>query len=664
MNTFSFAPQAPATSGNPVAPKRNFPRPQIQGVPKNPVRKQHFQRSGQRTNNPVVKVSATPQINTSASRPNRNFRPNQRHGKGGMKKGGPTSLVTRRVESPSLPLRNDDVMRVIPIGGFDETGARNCMAIEYKRDIIVIDAGLMFPEEDMPGIDYIIPDISMLRGRERDIRGIFITHAHLDHMGALPHILPRIGNPPVYSSLFTSKLIQKKHLDFPNQAKPITQEVKAGDILRLGNFEIEALHAQHSVPDAIGLVVRTPSGTVFITGDWKFDSDPVHDAPTPRAHITKLGLSGITVMFGDSTNSNVPGGTITEQAVMDSLDKIFNDTTGRIIASTTGSNVRRIQQMLTLAVKHQRKVAIEGFSMRTAVEIAQELKYIEVPKGTIISSEETNNLPPSKVLIICTGAQAEEQAVLMRIVNKEHRTLEIQPGDAVVFSSSSIPGNERAIGHLKDYLARQGAEVYHNQMMDVHSSGHGKQEDLKEMLGMIKPEFFIPAYGDFYHRKVHGRLAQDIGIPKEKILYPDNGQVIEVRPHDVRVTNERFPINYIMVDGLGVGDLADVVLRDRQILSSDGIIVVIVKMAHQNGEMLGKADIVSRGFVYMKEQKALIDETQKKIQEILGKTKSKEQYATPPNEAYIKAKLRDDLGQFLFNKTQRRPMIIPLLIEI
>lgn len=591
----------------------------------------------------------------------------QRPGKRGRGKGGrlgQTSLVTRRIESPALPLRDDEIMRAIPIGGFDETGARNCIAIEYKRDIIIIDAGIMFPEEDMPGIDYIIPDISLLRGRERDIRGVFITHAHLDHMGALPHILPRIGNPPVYGSPFTIKLIQKKQEDFPNQAKPITQDLRAGNILRVGNFEIEAFHAQHSVPDAVGLVIRTGSGSILITGDWKFDPQPVHDAPTARGHIESLGKKGITVMFGDSTNANVPGATLPEQRVMDTLDKIFQETEGRIIASTTGSNVRRVQQLLTLAVKHNRKVSIEGFSMRTAVEIAQELKYIEVPKGTIISSEESNKMPPSRVLVICTGAQAEEQAVLMRIVNKEHRTLQIQPGDAVIFSSSAIPGNERAVGHLKDYLSRQGAEVYHNQMMDVHSSGHGRQEDLQEMLRLVRPNFFIPSYGDFYHRKVHGKLAHEIGMAKDHVLYPDNGQVVEIRPDSVRVTEERFQINYIMVDGLGVGDLAEVVLRDRQILSSDGIIVLIVKMAHNSGELIGRPDIVSRGFVYMKEQRALIFEMQKKIGEILQKTHPKEKFASPPNEAYVKAKLRDDLGQFLYNKTQRRPMIIPLLIEV
>ncbi len=565
---------------------------------------------------------------------------------------------------PTLPVREDGILRVIPIGGFDETGARNCMAVEYKRDILIIDAGLMFPEADMPGIDYIIPDISFLRGRERDIRGMIITHAHLDHMGAVPHLLPRIGNPPVYGSPFTVKLIQKRHEDFPGITKPITHAVRAGDTLRIGAFEIETFHEQHSVPDALGIVIRTPSGVLLITGDWKFDPHPVHEAPAALEHIRVIGQKGITAMFGDSTAADKPGETIPEQTVMETFDKIFQETLGRIIASTTGSNVRRIQQLLTLAVKHGRKVAVEGFSMRTSVEIARELQYVDIPKDTIITAEESNKLPPNRVLILCTGAQAEEQAVLMRIVSKEHRSLTIQPGDAVIFSSSAIPGNERAIGNLKDYLYRQGAEVYHNQMMDVHSSGHGRQEDLKQMLRLVMPEFCVPAYGDFYHRKLHGKLAVEVGIPKERVLYPDNGQVLEVRPHAVRVTDERYQINYIMVDGLGVGDLSEVVLRDRQILASDGIVVALVKMAHRTGELIGQPDIVSRGFVYMKEQRALVGQMREKVREILKKTQQKNGESNVPNEAYVKAKLRDDLGQFVFQKTQRRPMIIPLLIEV
>lgn len=602
----------------------------------------------------------------SAPRPHHGRpRPSRRVPRRGRGTPGTGVLVTRPLDAPTLPARDDEAVRVIPVGGFEETGARNCLAVEYKKDLILIDAGIMFPEADMPGVDYIIPDISFLRGREQDIRAMVITHAHLDHMGAVPHLLPRIGNPPVYGSLFTTKLVQKRYEDFPQNAKPITHALNPGDVVRIGQFEIEAFHEQHSVPDALGIVVRTPSGTIFITGDWKFDTKPVHDAPAALEHIAAIAKRGVTVMFGDSTSADKPGATIPEQTVLENFEKIFQENPqGRIIASTTGSNIQRLQQLLTLAVKYGRKVAIEGFSMRTNILIAQELKYIDLPKGTIIPAEETNKLPPEKVLVLCTGAQAEEQAVLMRIVHKEHRTLAIQPGDAVVFSSSAIPGNERAIENLKDYLSRQGADVYHYQMMDIHSSGHGKQEDLKEMLRLVRPEFFVPAYGNFYHRKLHGKLAIAIGIPKERVLYPDNGQVLEIRPHDVRLTEERYPINYIMVDGLGVGDLSEVVIRDRQILASDGMVVAIIKMAHRTGELIGRPDLVSRGFVYMKEQRALIHETQEKIRDIMKKTQTKGSNASPPNEAYIKAKLRDDLGQFLYNKTQRRPMIIPLLIEV
>ncbi len=611
-------------------------------------------------------------------RPDRGFNRSKhggaRHGKGGRnnmrggrrgKGGGPTPLKTLASESATLPRRDDGKLRVIPIGGFDETGARNSIAFEYRNDIIIVDAGIMFPEADMPGVDYIIPDVSLLRGRERDIRAILITHAHLDHIGALPHILPRIGNPPIYGSLFTTKFVQKRYADFPGIAKPILQEIKAGDVFRVGQFEVEAFHEQHSVPDAVGYVIRTPAGTMLTTGDWKFDPNPVHDKPAAREHINEIGRKGVTLLFGDSTGADKPGATIPEQKVVEAFDKIFRITSGRIIASTTGSNVRRIQQLMTLAVKYNRRVAIEGFSMRTSVDIARELKYIDIPKETIISSEESNRLPPSKVLVLCTGAQAEEQAVLMRIVNKEHRSLSIQPGDAIIFSSSAIPGNERAIENLKNYLAQQGAEVYHNQMMDVHSSGHGKQDDLREMLRMVRAKYFVPAYGDFYHRKEHGKLAIEVGYPKENVLYPDNGQVMEVTPEKTIVTNERYPINYIMVDGLGVGDLSEVVLRDRQILASDGIVVPIIKMAHRTGEIVGKPDIISRGFVYMREQKTLIYETEQKIREIMSRVQVKDpNQASPPNEMYIKGKLRDDLGKFLFQKTERRPMIIPLLIEV
>lgn len=556
-------------------------------------------------------------------------------------------------------------MHIVPLGGFEETGGRNCLAIEYRGQVVLMDAGVMFPEEGMPGVDYIIPDIEPLRGLERNVVAILVTHAHRDHIGALAHILPRLGNPPVYGSPFSAKLIHKQHADFPDNPKPRTVELRAGEIVRIGPFEVEAVHELHSIPDALGIAIRTPAGSILNTGDWRLDPDPVHDRKTDLESLRKIGARGVTALFAESTGADKPGQGISERVVFENLEKIFRSSEGRIFVSLNSSMLNRIQQLLELATMYRRNVAIEGFSMRTNVEIARELKYINVPKGLIIPAEQSHRLPPARVLVLSTGAQAEEGSALMRIVNREHRSLRIEPGDTVIFSSSVIPGNERAIENLKDYLARQGAEIYHNQTMDIHASGHPRQEDLKEMLRTVQPEFVIPHHGNYYNRMLHGKLAQEVGIPKDRVMLPkSNGQVLEIRPHQVTLTNTVLPVNYIMVDGLGVGDVGEVVLRDRQILADEGIVIAIIKMTHRTGQLIGQPDIISRGFVYMKEQRKLLEDTKRKIRDILAKTQGGNGQASVPNEAYIKAKIRDDLGQFLFQKTQRRPMIIPLLIEV
>lgn len=555
-------------------------------------------------------------------------------------------------------------MHVVPLGGFEETGGRNSLAVEYKGRVLLMDAGVMFPEEDMPGIDYIIPDISPLKGLERNVLGVLITHGHRDHIGALAHILPRLGNPPVYGAPFAMRLVQKQHADFPDNPKPKTVELRAGERTRIGPFEIETVHELHSIPDALGIVIRTPAGTIFNNGDYRLDPDPVHDRQTDLAALRRIGERGVTAMLAESTGADRPGKGISERTVLENLDKVFRESRGRIFASLNSAMVNRIQQLIELASTYRRNVIVEGFSLRTNIEIAQQLKYLMVPKGLIVSAEQSNRLPPQRVLVLCTGAQAEERSVLMRIINKEHRTLAIEPGDTVIFSSSVIPGNERAIENLKDFLARQGAEIYHSATMDIHASGHPKQEDLKEMIRTVRPEFFIPHHGNYFNRQLHGRLAIAEGIPKDHIILPkQNGQVIEIRPHRVTLTGTVLPVNYIMVDGLGVGDVGEVVLRDRQILADEGIVIAIVKMAHRTGELIGQPDIVSRGFVYMKEQRKLLEETKQKIREILKKTQPRND-ASIPNEAYVKGEIRDHLGQFLFQKTQRRPMIIPLLIEV
>lgn len=558
---------------------------------------------------------------------------------------------------------HEEVMHVVPLGGFEETGGRNCLAVEYKGNVLLMDAGVMFPEEDMPGVDYIIPDIAPLRGLENRVLGVLVTHAHRDHIGALPHLLPRLGNPPVYGAPFSIRQVQRHHADFPSNPKPRTVELRAGSRTRIGPFEIEAVHELHSIPDALGIAVRTPAGALFNSGDYRLDPDPVHDRQTDLAHLAQIGKRGVTAMLLESTGADRPGRGLSERTVLENLDKIFAASRGRIFASLNSQMLNRIQQLLGLAVKYRRNVVLEGFSLRMSVEIARELRYVNVPQGLIITTEQSNRLPPGRVLVLCTGAQAEEGSVLMRIVNREHRSLEIEPGDTIIFSSSVIPGNERAIENLKDFLARQGADVYHNASMDIHASGHPSQEDLREMIRAVRPEFFIPHHGNYFNRLLHGRLAQEVGIPKERVILPKaNGQVIEIRPHRVTLTNTVLPVNYIMVDGLGVGDVGEVVLRDRQILADEGIVVVMVKRAHRSGALIGQPDLVSRGFVYMKEQGKLLADARKKVADIVRRTKPPKEGT--PIEAYLKARIRDDLGQFLFSKTQRRPMIIPLLIEV
>jgi ribonuclease J len=554
-----------------------------------------------------------------------------------------------------------NTLYIIPLGGFEEVG-RNCFAVQYNNDIIIIDMGLMFPEEGMLGVDYVIPDISPLRGKEKMVRAVLITHAHYDHIAALPHLLPRLGNPPVFGTLFTVKLIQKRQEDFPQYAKPHVKEIKPKQVFRVGSFEVEPFHVNHTIPQSVGYTLRTPAGSLAYTGDYKFDTDPVNDAPADENHIRRLGKKGITVLFGDSTGAEIPGHSLPEKVVKENLNQIFVKAKQRIIAATFASLINRLQQMIDLAQKYGRKVAIDGFSMKTNVEIAREIGYLHVPQNLLITPEESTKLPPQKVLVLCTGAQGEDKAVLMRIVNGEHRSLRIEKGDTVIFSSSVVPGNELTVQKLKDLLYKQGAEVYHYRMMDIHASGHGHQEDLKKMLRLFKPRFFIPAHGNYSMRVVNARLAREVGIPQSRIFVPENGQVIEVKGNKVRILKKRYPIRYVFVDGLGVGDVEEVVLRDRQILASDGMVVTLVMVDGRTGAIVGEPDIISRGFVHTKHQEQLMREMRRKIKEIIQGSVAEPN--SPPNWTYLRNKVRDDLGLFLFQKTERRPMILPVIIEV
>lgn len=557
------------------------------------------------------------------------------------------------------------ILKIIPLGGLEEVG-RNMMLFEYgdpaspaDEDIIIVDMGLQFPEEDMPGIDYIIPNITYLKDKISKIRGVIITHGHYDHIGAIPHLMPRLGNPPIYTAALSRGIILKRQGDFKNTPKLNIKTVKCEDTIQLGVFRIEFFHVNHNIPDSMGLAIHTPVGLIIHTGDFKFDRNPIGEAPTDSAKIARLGEKGVLALLADSTSVEEKGHSISEKTIQETLEEIFLKSSGRIIAATFASLINRIQQIIALAEKFGRKVVVDGYSMKANVEIARNLGYLKAGKNTFIKPQEAKNFPDNKIVILCTGAQGEGRAVLMRLANNEHRFLKIQPEDTVIFSSSVVPGNERTVQGLRDTLARLGAKVIHYEMMDVHAGGHARAEDAKMMLRLAKPKFFMPIEGSHYMLKEHAEIAKGLGIPQKNIIIADNGQVIEATPDQLRVSKKKVPTNYVMVDGLGVGDVGEVVLRDRIIMARDGMFVIIVTIDSETGKLRGSPDIISRGFIYMRISKELLEATRRKVKQIVAKTAQK-----PLNWAYVKNNLRDKIGQFLFSKTKRRPMVIPVVIEV
>ena len=551
-------------------------------------------------------------------------------------------------------------LRIIALGGLEEVG-RNMTVFEYKDDIIIVDMGLQFPEEDMPGIDYIIPNTAYLKDKRDRIRGIIITHGHYDHIGAIPHSMGRLGNPPIYATPLTAGIIKKRQEDFPQAPRLNIHEIKETDKIDLGCFKIEFFHVNHNIPDGVGIVIDTPVGRLVHTGDFKFDHTPVGDKPIDISRLKEISQPGVKVLMSDSTSAEKPGHSISEKEIQDNLEIIFKEAPGRIIIATFASLISRVQEVLNLAEKYDRKVAIDGYSMKTNVEIAKKLGYLKSQKGTIIRVNSANDYPNKKIVILCTGAQGEDNAVLMRIVNQEHRHIKIQKGDAIIFSSSVVPGNERTVQSLKDVLWRQGGRVYHYQMMDIHAGGHGQEEDLRAMLELIKPKFFIPIHGSYYMLKLHGEIAEAVGIPSKNIIIGRNGKVILLGQKSIKISEERVPNNYVMVDGLGVGDVGQVVLHDRQTMAQDGMFVIIAVINSKTGRVYGEPDIISRGFVYLRESKDLLDQVRRKIKEIVSHTATSEHTV---NWVYVKENIRDKIGQFLYTKTQRRPMVLPVIIEI
>ncbi len=553
-----------------------------------------------------------------------------------------------------------DRLRVIVVGGNEEVG-RNCTILEYGNDIIIIDLGLQFPDEDMPGVDYIIPNLSYLKGKEKNIRGVIITHAHYDHIGGVPHLMPRLGNPPIFASDLTCGIIQKRQEDHRDSPPLNLFSITSDDALQLGIFKLEFFGVAHSVPSSLGVVVNTPCGVIVHTGDFKLDPGPGAQSKQDTEKIKALGERNVLALLVDSTNASKPGKQLAEMEIQHNIDEIIANAKGKVIIGTFASMIARIQQIILACERQGRKVAIEGFSMRSNTMIAQELGYMIIQKGTLIDTKDVHKYPRERVAIVCTGAQGEERAVLMRIANHEHPLIAIEPGDTVVFSSSVIPGNERSVQRVKDTLYREGAEVVHYKMMDVHAGGHAQQDDLAEMHDMIRPKYLIPIEGHYSFLCDHAKVAIRRGFNPNNIFIADNGQVMEFdQQGNGMLTNNKIVTDYVFVDGLGVGNTNQIVLRDRQQLSEDGVVIVVAIVDGRTGKVQALPDIVSRGFVFMKEHQELIQQARQKAAAILKDADPK----ASANGMYMKDKMRDELGEFLFIKTHQRPMVIPVIIEV
>jgi ribonuclease J len=560
-------------------------------------------------------------------------------------------------------LEGDQRLKVMIIGGNEEVG-RNCTVLEYGNDIIIIDMGLQFPDEDMPGVDYIVPNLSCLKGKEKNIRGVVITHAHYDHIGGIPHLIPKLGNPPVFATDLTCGIIAKRQEDHRDKPKLNLFSVKYDDVLQLGSFKVEFFGVSHSVPSSVGVIVDTPCGLIVHTGDFKLDDKPGSQSIQETEKIKKLGERGVLALLIDSTNASKPGRQLPEFEIQHNIDEIIKNAKGRVIVGTFASMIARVQQIIKACERQGRKVAIEGFSMKSNIMIAQQLGYMDIQKGTIIETRDIHKYPRDKTAVICTGAQGEERAVMMRIANREHPILSIEPGDTVVFSSSVIPGNERSVQRVKDTLYREGAQVIHYQMMDVHAGGHAQQQDLVDMHNMVKPKYIVPIEGHYSFLCDHAKAAVAAGFPAEKIFIADNGQMMEFdKSGNGRLTNNKVDTTYVFVDGLGVGNTNQVVLRDRQQLAGDGVVILVAVIDGKTGAPAAMPDIISRGFVFMKEHQELISMSRSKAHAILKDSMSRVK-GGEVDISIIKDRLRDEMGEFLFVKTELRPMVIPVIVEV
>lgn len=550
-----------------------------------------------------------------------------------------------------------DKVKVIPLGGLGEIG-KNMTAIEYKDDIIVIDCGLKFPDDEMLGVDLVIPDITYLKKNIERVRGIFLTHGHEDHIGALPYVLKEI-NVPVYGTKLTLGIVETKLKEHRILSKVKLNCVKPKDIIRLQNMSVEFIRTSHSIADSTAIAIHTPLGVILHTGDFKIDYTPIDGSLIDLARFAELGKKGVLLMLADSTNVERPGYTMSERTVGETFQKFFATAKNRIIVATFASNIHRIQQIITAAEKYSRKVAISGRSMENIMDVAMKLGYININKNTLINIDNINKYPNNKLVIITTGSQGEPMSALSRMAASEHKKVNIIPGDRIIISASAIPGNEKLISKVINQLFKKGAEVIYEALADVHVSGHACQEELKLIHTLVKPRFFMPVHGEYRHLKQHADLAMKLGLPANHVIIGDNGDVIELTRNSIKRAGTVIS-GQVFVDGLGVGDVGNIVLRDRRHLSQDGILTVVVTIDKESASVIAGPDIISRGFVYVRESEDLMEEAKELVRGVLKECEEK--HIT--EWANIKSNVKEVLRSFLYERTKRKPMILPIIMEI
>ena len=576
--------------------------------------------------------------------------------------------------APSGVGHKEDVVRIIPLGGVEEVG-KNMTVVEFRDSIVIVDIGIQFTdEEETPGVDYIIPDTTYLEARKKKIKAVFITHGHLDHIGGIPYVMDRIGNPKLYTRTLTAAVIKKRQVEFPHLPALDMQLVETDARIKISDdFYVRFFNVTHTIPDAMGIIFETPLGNIVFTGDLKVDHDDGVPIEREQEVYKKIGTENNLVLLADSTNADVPGFSFSERAVHKNIEELIKNTKGRLIVGTFASLLERMIFIIKTAEKYDKKVAFEGRSMKTNIEIAKELGLVDPKSKALIATEDIDNYPPDKIIVMATGAQGDKFAALMRMSENTHKKVKLHKGDTVILSSSIIPGNERAVQHLKDNLARRGAKVLHYRVLDVHASGHANREELKWLQQQIKPRFFIPVHGWHQFLTAHRDIAIEAGTPEDHCVVPDNGLIIEfffASPKQseggwpevkVRRLKDSAASKMVMIDALGTGDVKDVVVRDRKQLSQDGIFVVIATIDLSSGRVRKSPDIISRGFVYLKESQELLKHTRGMVKRMIEEASARQH---PLNIDYLKNDLREKLAKFLLQKTGKRPIILPVILEV